>query len=202
MWHPPPPVEVETSQPRQVWFSFDSTTVLSICELSPCVPRLYLFSKVMQLPAAFLHFWYLSPHLHLFNVWSPTVDNPTLLTQDFSFLHFCNHKQNRSGCLQKIYPPSQASYPVSPVCISKMLWTFPSRYLKRIFQISTTVTLLSYLNLLYIRNHRHWLSVLTAYAESLFVDWNLFVKFCHLKPLLIAIVWTFLHFRKLTLFSR
>ena len=44
------------SQPRQVWFSFDSTTVLSICELSPCVPRLYLFSKVMHLPAAFLHF--------------------------------------------------------------------------------------------------------------------------------------------------
>ena len=28
------------SQPRQVWFSFDSTTVLSISELSPCVPRL------------------------------------------------------------------------------------------------------------------------------------------------------------------
>ena len=36
----PPPVEVGASQPRQVWFSFDSTTVLSICELSPCVPRL------------------------------------------------------------------------------------------------------------------------------------------------------------------
>ena len=26
--------------PRQVWFSFDNTTVLSISELSPCVPRL------------------------------------------------------------------------------------------------------------------------------------------------------------------
>ena len=30
----------EASQPRQVWFSFDNTTVLSISELSPCVPRL------------------------------------------------------------------------------------------------------------------------------------------------------------------
>ena len=45
---------------------------------------------------------------------SRTADNPTLLTQDFSFLHFCNHKQNRSGCLQKIYPPSQVSCPVPP----------------------------------------------------------------------------------------
>ena len=27
--------------------------------------------------------------------------NPTLLKQIFLFLHFCNHKQNRSGCLQK-----------------------------------------------------------------------------------------------------
>ena len=34
------PVEVGASHPRPVWFSFDSTTVLSICELSPCVPRL------------------------------------------------------------------------------------------------------------------------------------------------------------------
>ena len=34
------PVEVGASQPRQVWFSFDNTTVLSISELSPCVPRL------------------------------------------------------------------------------------------------------------------------------------------------------------------
>ena len=35
-----PPIEVGASQPRQVWFSFDNTTVLSISELSPCVPRL------------------------------------------------------------------------------------------------------------------------------------------------------------------
>ena len=34
------PIEVGASHPRQVWFSFDSTTVLSISELSPCVPRL------------------------------------------------------------------------------------------------------------------------------------------------------------------
>ena len=34
------PIEVGASQPRQVWFSFDNTTVLSISELSPCVPRL------------------------------------------------------------------------------------------------------------------------------------------------------------------
>ena len=103
------------SQPRQVWFSFDSTTVLSISELSPCVPRL-CYVNVMQLPNAFPHFWYLSPHLHLYHDGFRTAGNPTLSGQDFSFLHFCNHKQNRSGCLQKIYPPSQASYPVSPVC--------------------------------------------------------------------------------------
>ena len=170
------PVEVWASHPRQVWFSFDSTTVLSISELSPCVPRFVLgyYVAVMHLPAAFPHFWYLSPHLHLCRDGFRTVDNPTLLTQDLSFLHFCNHKQNRSGCLQKIYPPSQAFSPVPPVCISKMLWTFPSHYLKRIFQISTTVTLLSYPNLLYICNHRHWLSALTTYAGSLFVDWKPF----------------------------
>ena len=40
------PVEVGASQPRQVWFSFDNTTVLSISELSPCVPRLcYIVSR-------------------------------------------------------------------------------------------------------------------------------------------------------------
>ena len=98
----------------------------------------------------------------------------TLLTQGFSFLHFCNHKQNRSSCLQKIYPLSQAFSPVPPVCISKMLWTFPSRYPKQISPNLATATSLSYPNLLYIRNHKHWLSVLTAYAGSLFVDWKPF----------------------------
>ena len=49
------PIEVGASQPRQVWFSFDSTSVLSISELSPCVPRL-CYVNVMQLPNAFPHF--------------------------------------------------------------------------------------------------------------------------------------------------
>ena len=41
-----PPLEVGASQPRQVWFSFDNTTVLSISELSPCDPRLcYIVSR-------------------------------------------------------------------------------------------------------------------------------------------------------------
>ena len=43
-------------------------------------------------------------------------------------------------------------------------------YLKQIFQISVTVTLLSYPDLPHIHNHKHWLSALTAYAESLFAD--------------------------------
>ena len=111
-WHPPPPVEVWASHPRQVWFSFDSTTVLSISELSPCVPRFVLdyYVAVMHLPAAFLHFWYLSPHLHLCRDGFRTVDNPTLLTQDFSFLHFVT--TNRTGLaackksthLHKLFP--------------------------------------------------------------------------------------------------
>ena len=40
------------------------------------------------------------PHLSKFSFrWVPHCEQSRSLTQDFSFLHFCNHKQNRSGCL-------------------------------------------------------------------------------------------------------
>ena len=98
----PSPTEVSSGISGIPYYRNRSTVVLY------CV-------KVMHFPAAFPHFWYLPPHLHLYHDGFCTVDNPTLLTQDFSFLHFCNHKQNRSGCLQKIYPPSQVSYLVPPI---------------------------------------------------------------------------------------
>ena len=47
-------------------------------------------------------------------------------------------------------------------------------YLKQIFQSSASVTLLSYLGILYIHNHKHLLAALTAYAENPFVDWKPF----------------------------
>ena len=125
-WHPPPPEEAGASSCK----SKQSVLVRAVLWLQhkraiPVCPTVVLYCvKVMHLLAAFPHFWYLPPHLHLCHDGFRTADNPTLLTQDFSFLHFCNHKQNRSGCLQKIYPLSQAFSPVPPVCISKMLWTF------------------------------------------------------------------------------
>ena len=44
MWHPPPPWEVGASShlSASCRFSFDSTNVLSISELSPCAPRFIL----------------------------------------------------------------------------------------------------------------------------------------------------------------
>ena len=89
----------EASQPRQVWFSFDNTTVLSISELSPCVPRLcyiVLRSCIYQ-PHSLISDIY--RRIYISVMMGPTLRTIPLLTQDFLFLHFCNHKQNRSGRL-------------------------------------------------------------------------------------------------------
>ena len=52
---------------RSGGFLFDTTFVVSISKLSPCIPRFFIFYFILRLLFSCLHFLYLSLHLYLYH---------------------------------------------------------------------------------------------------------------------------------------
>ena len=52
---------------RSGGFLFDTTFVVSISKLSPCIPRFFIFYFILRLLFSCLHFLYLSLHLCLYH---------------------------------------------------------------------------------------------------------------------------------------
>lgn len=86
---------------------------------------------------------------------------------DPSFRYSYTRIHCTAGCLQRNGLLSPAVFPVLPFCTSGNSQISPSRYPKRICQSAAPVTLLSYRDLLYRRNHTHLQSFAIVCVKNL-----------------------------------